>query len=135
VTNGEADVRVFPDGKLGDELARGFFDQGLSALTHLPEGVVSSRSVSLTIPPASAAVPHDHGAHEMLVHVLHGHGRILWGRRLGKSASIVAGASLVIPPSVHHQEINDSPVEELRLLLLSSTGEDLPWTDMHRLAL
>jgi uncharacterized RmlC-like cupin family protein len=129
MTDGDADVQIFPDGQLGDE-----FDQGLAMLTHLPEGVVASQLVSVTIPPATSAVAHDHGTRAMLVHVAHGHGRILWGRQLGKSARIIAGDSIVIQPSVFHQEVNDSAVEELRLVILNFTGENLPWTDMHRLA-
>jgi uncharacterized RmlC-like cupin family protein len=122
VTAPGAGVRVIDDGGPDADLVRGFFEQRLAAITHLPEGATGHQPLSLTIPPAGRTVAHDHGPHDTLVHVVSGHGQVLWGRQLEHSASVGPGASVLIKAGVFHQEINVSSSDDLELLLFGADG-------------
>jgi len=125
-------VRILEDGAPDAGLVRGFFEQRLAAITHLPDGASERQPLSLTIPPARRTVAHDHGLRETLVHVLSGSGKLLWGRQLEHAARIGPGASVLIAAGVFHQEINESTDDELELWFL---GDDAPsWAGAHQLA-
>jgi uncharacterized RmlC-like cupin family protein len=136
VTALEPEVRILEDGALDAGLVRGFFDQRLAAITHLPEGASGDRPSSLTIPPAGRTVAHDHGRHETLVHVLSGNGKVLWGQQLEHSARIGPGTSVLIPAGVFHQEINESAHDEFQLVFFGDADscDDLASAGAHQLA-
>jgi len=123
-------VRVIADDGLDAGLVRGFFEQRLAAITHLPDGATGHQPLSLRIPPAGRTVAHDHGPHETLVHVVSGQGQVLWGKELEHSAAVGPGASLLIQAGVLHQEINLSHSDELELLVFGDNGSAVA----HRLS-
>jgi uncharacterized RmlC-like cupin family protein len=130
-------VCLLEDGTRDADLVRGFFDQRLAAITHLPEGASGHRPSTLTIPHASRTVAHHHGPHESIVHVLRGNGTVLWGQQLEHSIRIGPGVSVLMPAGVFHQEINESAGDDLQLVFIgeSDSGDDSTRAGTHQLVL
>lgn len=121
--NGRADnpppgIRILRQSDLDAGDGLGLVAERLAILTHLPDGQGSRGAALLRIAPGGQTAAHDHGPEEVLVHVLTGAIRIRWGPGLESDALVVAGTSAIVPPGLHHQEINASRAEEARLLLL-----------------
>ena len=66
---------------------------------------------------------HHHGALESVIYVISGKARMRWGEHLEYTAEAGPGDFIFVPPYVPHQEINASPDEPLRCVLVRSDNE------------
>jgi uncharacterized RmlC-like cupin family protein len=78
--------------------------------------------VMIADPDTSSSV-HHHGPLETVVYVLSGTSKIRWGDRLDHEVDLEAGDFLLIPPHVVHQEINPSPNEPTKWIVVRNGPE------------
>ncbi len=66
---------------------------------------------------------HHHGHLESVIFIVSGRARMRWGEKLEFTAEAGPGDFIFVPPWVPHQEINASPDEVLRCVLVRSDNE------------
>jgi uncharacterized RmlC-like cupin family protein len=79
----------------------------------------------VTVQPKAKTGAHHHGALESVIYVVRGRARLRWGERLEFYAEAGPGDFIYVPPYVPHQEINASPDEPLRCVLVRSDQEPI----------
>ncbi len=97
--------------------------QRAAAITHLSAGANKIWAGSVTVQPKAKTGAHHHGALESVIYVVGGRARLRWGERLEFYAEAGPGDFIYVPPYVPHQEINASPDEPLRCVLVRSDQE------------
>ena len=80
---------------------------------------------TVTIQPDARTGPHHHGELESVIYVVCGKARMRWGERLEYYAEAGPGDFIFVPPYVPHQEINASPEEPLRCVLIRSDQQPI----------
>lgn len=85
---------------------------------------------TVSLPPGAATAAHEHGRHEVAVHVVRGRGRIRWGDSLEFAADVGPGDFVYFAPGVPHQEVNLEPAAALDFVVVRSDAAriaiDLP---------
>ncbi len=99
--------------------------QRAAAITHLSAGANKIWAGSVTVQPKAKTGAHHHGALESVIYVVRGRARLRWGERLEFYAEAGPGDFIYVPPYVPHQEINASPDEPLRCVLVRSDQEPI----------
>ena len=77
------------------------------------------------VEPSAQTGIHHHGKQETIAYVLSGESYIRWGEHGEHSATVRAGDFLHVPPWLLHQEINPSPNEPFRWVVVRSTSEPI----------
>ena len=99
---------------------------GMRRLAAVSQDLVGSESlwagIMLAEPNTTSSV-HHHGPLETVVYVVSGQSRVRWGSRLEHSVDVEAGDFLFIPPFVPHQEINPSPDQPTKWVVVRSGQE------------
>ncbi len=117
-TGSSPGVSVFREGRLDGEIAQRFAAGQLSAVTHLPTGGQDSRVEILEAAPGGAIPACVEEAVDLLLQVVAGDVRLLWGPRLDQTAFAAAGDALLVPAGIPFQARNDSPVHALQFILV-----------------
>jgi uncharacterized RmlC-like cupin family protein len=99
--------------------------QRAAAITQLSAGANKIWAGSVTVQPKAKTGAHHHGALESVIYVVRGRARLRWGERLEFYAEAGPGDFIYVPPYVPHQEINASPDEPLRCVLVRSDQEPI----------
>lgn len=94
-----------------------------AAITHDRTSASKLWAGTVTIQPDAKTAAHHHGELESVIFVLSGRARMRWGQQLEYVPEAGAGDFVYVPPFVPHQEINASPDEELRCVLVRSDQE------------
>jgi uncharacterized RmlC-like cupin family protein len=116
-------VRVVPGTNLGEVSAQ---TPGMDRRVAVDIARVGANKLwagTVAIHPDAKTGAHHHGPLESVIYVISGKARMRWGDRLEFVAEAGAGDFIYVPPFVPHQEINASPDEELRCVLVRSDGE------------
>lgn len=99
----------------------GMFRQ--AAINHARVGAQKLWAGTVRIEPDARTGAHYHGALESVIYVVRGRARMRWGETLEFVADANAGDFIFIPPYVPHQEMNASPDEPLKCVLVRSDNE------------
>jgi len=94
-----------------------------AAITHATAGAHKLWAGTVTIHPNAKTGAHHHGELESVIYVVKGKARMRWGGSLEFVAEAGPGDFIYVPPYVPHQEINASPDEPLRCVLVRSDQE------------
>jgi len=120
--------------------------QRAAAITYASTGANNIWAGTVTIQPDAKTGAHHHGELESVIYVISGKARMRWGERLEFVAEAGPGDFIYVPPYVPHQEINPSPDEPLRCVLVRSdqmpivvnltleaveAPEEVYWVDPH----
>lgn len=73
--------------------------------------------------PGLVSAVHHHGESESVIYVVSGRARFAWGDDLSNVVDAGAGDFVWVPPRVVHAEINPSPSETTRTVVVRSTQE------------
>lgn len=114
------DVTVLSGGLLPGDGARQFAASSLSEVTHLPTGVASGRSETVTIPGGRERAGITGGSSALLLHVVEGRVTVAWGAPERRSVEAGAGDTVLVPAGIAVSAGNASPTADLRLVLLRS---------------
>ena len=77
------------------------------------------------VEPGARTGIHHHGEQETIVYVLEGRAQVRWGEHGESEATVCAGDFLHVPAWLPHQEINPSPTEPFRWVVVRSTPEPI----------
>ena len=117
------EVRVVKPLQLDDHTPQ---TAGMRRLAAISQHLVGSESlwagIMLAEPNTTSSV-HHHGPLETVVYVVSGQSRVRWGSRLEHSVDLEPGDFLFIPPFVPHQEINPSPDQPTKWVVVRSGQE------------
>jgi uncharacterized RmlC-like cupin family protein len=78
---------------------------------------------TVSVQPNAKTGAHHHGNLESVIYIVSGRARMRWGEQLEFTAEAGPGDFIYVPPYVPHQEINASPVEPLRCVLVRSDNQ------------
>jgi uncharacterized RmlC-like cupin family protein len=94
-----------------------------AAINYARVGAQKIWAGTVRVLPNAKTGAHHHGALESVIYVLRGRARMRWGDHLEYQAEAGAGDFIYVPPYVPHQEINASPTEALKCVLVRSDNE------------
>jgi uncharacterized RmlC-like cupin family protein len=77
------------------------------------------------VEPGSETGIHHHGEQDTIVYVLEGIANVRWGQRGEYSVMVKPGDFLHVPPWIPHQEINPSPTQPFRWVVVRSSEEPI----------
>jgi len=97
--------------------------QRAAAITTAAAGAKLLWAGTVTIDAGARTGAHHHGELESVIYVVSGRARMRWGDALECTAEAGPGDFIFVPPFVPHQELNASPEERLRCVLVRS-GQD-----------
>ncbi len=110
------------------------FDRGTSqtpgserlAAISVSQGIASSIWGGLfVVEPGAGTGIHHHGEQDTIAYVLEGECLVRWGERGEFSAVARAGEFLHVPAWLPHMEVNQSPTQPLRWVVVRSTPEPI----------
>jgi len=106
-----------------------------AAITHTNAGAQKLWAGTVVIQPNAQTGAHHHGELESVIYVLEGRAKMRWGDQLEFVAEAGPGDFIFVPPFVPHQEMNASPTEPLRCMLVRSDQEPIVVNlDIHGIA-
>src|SRR3954447_21607157 len=123
VTDQPAGARVVKPYQFDDHTPQTTGMRRLEAISH---GLVGSEALwagVMLAEPDTASSVHHHGPLETVVYVLSGRSKVRWGSRLEREVDLEPGDFVFIPPYVPHQEINPSPDQPTRWVVVRSGPE------------
>ena len=77
------------------------------------------------VAPRTASGVHHHGEIETIIYVVSGHGKMRWGDQMQFEQEVEPGDFIYVPPFVPHQEINPSPDEPSRWVIVRNSQEPI----------
>ncbi len=80
---------------------------------------------SVHVAPGSNTGPHNHGRHEVMIHVVKGRSEIRWGEALDYATEIGPGDAVYFAPGVTHQERSLETTEMVEYLVVRSDSEKI----------
>jgi uncharacterized RmlC-like cupin family protein len=95
----------------------------LAAISHALAGSEGLWAGVMIAEPDTASSVHHHGPLETVVYVLSGPSKVRWGSRLEHEVDMETGDFLYIPPYAVHQEINPSPDQTSRWIVVRNGPE------------
>jgi uncharacterized RmlC-like cupin family protein len=116
-------VRVVPGDRLDPNTPQTPGMNRAAAIDFARVGAQKLWAGTVHIHPGAKTGAHHHGALESVIYVVSGRARMRWGERLEYVAEAGPGDFIYVPPYVPHQEINASPDEVLRCVLVRSDSE------------
>ena len=119
----EQGVRIVRSDELDDNTPQTPGMTRAAAINFAKAGASKLWAGTVDIQPDAKTGAHHHGELESVIYVLSGRARMRWGDRLEYVAEAEAGDFIYVPPYVPHQEINASPEEPLRCILVRSDQE------------
>lgn len=94
-----------------------------AAISRASSGAEKIWAGTVVIHPDAKTGPHHHGELESVIYLVSGQARMRWGERLEFAAEAGPGDFIFVPPFVPHQEINASPDQPLRCVVVRSDQE------------
>lgn len=116
-------VRVVRRSQLDSNTPQTHGMQRLAAITHQSAGANKIWAGTVDIQPDARTDAHHHGELESIIYVVEGRARMRWGEHLEYVAEAEAGDFIFVPPFVPHQEMNGSPDEPLKCVLVRNDQE------------
>jgi uncharacterized RmlC-like cupin family protein len=118
---GDEDVKVFHEGFLQGEAAAQFAETCLAEVTHLPTGVPSGRSETVTVAAGSALAADQTEPSALVLHVVTGSATILWGGEPRRSAIAGPGDTVLVPGGLSYCIRNASEATDLQFVRIRSS--------------
>jgi len=116
-------VRVVKPFQFDDQTAQTTGMRRLAAISHVLVGSEALWAGVMLAEPDTASSVHHHGPLETAVYVVSGRSKVRWGNRLEHEVDLEAGDFLFIPPYAVHQEINPSPDQPTKWVVVRSGPE------------
>ena len=118
-------VRIVPADKLDTNTPQTPGMTRAAAINRALTGANRLWAGTANIHPDAKTAPHHHGELESIIYIVSGRARMRWGAKLEYFAEAGPGDFIFVPPFVPHQEINASPDEPLKCVVVRSDQEPI----------